>query len=64
MSTIEIKVPKADEYKIDDFLGNIIMYKVQDNWNYLHGVDLPLQDLKILEVKNLENEACLTIQVL
>jgi len=52
MSTIEIKVPKADEYKIDDFLGNIIMYKVQDNWNYLH------------EVKNLENESCPTIQVL
>lgn len=64
MSTIEIKVPKADEYKIDDFLGNIIMYKIQDNWNYLHGVDLPQNNLKIADVQNKENEIWLTIEIL
>jgi hypothetical protein len=64
MRTIEVKVPIAEEYRIDDFLGNILMYKIENNWNYLHSVDLPTQDLKIVEVKNLEYEACLTIQVL
>jgi hypothetical protein len=64
MKTIEVKVPIAEEYRIDDFLGNILMYKIENNWNYLHGVDLPTQDLKILEVKKLETESCLTIQVL
>jgi len=64
MRTIEIKAPKAEEYQIDNFLGNIIMYKVENNWKYIHGVELPVDELKIIEVKNLENEACLTIQIL
>jgi hypothetical protein len=40
------------------------MYKVENNWEYLHGIELPVDDLRIIEVKNLENEACLTIQIL
>jgi hypothetical protein len=64
MRTIEVKVPKAEEYQIDNFLVNIIMYKVENNWEYLHGIELPVDDLRIIEVKNLENEACLTIQIL
>jgi len=61
---LEIKVPEADDYQIDDFLGNIIMYKIQDNWNYLYGIQLPTDQLKIIEVKKLQNESCLIIQIL
>ena len=64
MKTFEVIVPKADEYQIDDFLGNILMYKINDDWKYLHKIALPENNLKIIEVKNLENEACLTIQIL
>jgi hypothetical protein len=63
MSTIEIKVPKADEYRIDNFLG-ILMYKIENDWKYLHNIELPVNELKIIEFKNLENESCLTIQIL
>lgn len=61
---LEIKVPEADDYQIDDFLGNIIMYKINNTWNYLYGIQLPTDQLKIIEVKKLQNESCLIIQIL
>lgn len=61
---LEIKVPEADAYQIDDFLGNIIMYKINNTWNYLYGIQLPTDQLKIIEVKKLQNESCLIIQIL
>jgi hypothetical protein len=64
MRTFEVMVPKADEYQIDDFLGNILMYKIENDWKYLHNIELPVNELKIIEFKNLENESCLTIQIL
>lgn len=64
MKFIEVIAPLAEEYQIDDFLGNILMFKIGEDWNYLHSVELPHNDLKIIEVKKLEDKACLTIQIL
>jgi hypothetical protein len=53
MRTIEVIAPLAEDYQIDDFLGNCIQYKIN-----------PPNDLKIIEIKKGESEACLTIQIL
>jgi len=64
VKTIEVNVPNAEDYQIDTFLGNIIMYKISEEWNYLHNVELPYNELKIIEVKKIENKTCLIIQIL
>lgn len=64
MKTIEVDVPNAEDYQIDTFLGNIIMYKISEEWNYLHNVELPYNELKIIEVKKIENKTWLIIQIL
>ena len=64
MRTIEVTVPKAEDYQIDDFLGNILIYKIGEKWNYLPNVKLPHNELKIIEVKKLKDKTCLIIQIL
>jgi len=64
VKTIEVDVPNAEDYQIDTFLGNIIMYKISEEWNYLHNVELPHNELKIIEVKKIENKTWLIIQIL
>lgn len=64
MKTIEVIVPQAEDYQIDTFLGNILMYKIGEEWNYLPNIELPHNDLKIIEVKKLEDKKCLIIQIL
>jgi len=64
MRTLEVDVPDADDYQIDGFLGNIIMYKIRNDWNYLHNVELPHNELKIIEVKKSKERTWLVIQIL
>lgn len=64
MRTMEVTVPLAEDYQIDDFLANTLQYKIDENWIYLTSLKLPPNDLKIIEIKKGESEACLTIQIL
>jgi len=64
MRTIEVTVPLAEDYQIDDFLANTLQYKIDENWIYLTSLELPPNDLKIIEIKKGESESCLTIQIL
>jgi hypothetical protein len=64
MKTIEVAVPLAEDYQIDDFLTNTLQYKINQKWIYLTSLELPTNDLKIIEIKKGESEACLTIQIL
>ncbi len=63
MKFLEVEVPNADEYQIDNFLGNIIQYKVNDEWNYLHSIELPANDLQINEIKKCDNRTWLKIKI-
>ena len=62
MRTMEVTVPLAEDYQIDDFLTNTLQYKIDENWIYLTSLELPPNDLK--EIKKGESESCLTIQIL
>ena len=64
MRTMEVTVPLAEDYQIDDFLANTLQYKIDENWIYLTSLELPPNDLKIIEIKKGESESCLTIQIL
>ena len=64
MRTMEVTVPLAEDYQIDDFLTNTLQYKIDENWIYLTSLELPPNDLKIIEIKKGESESCLTIQIL
>jgi len=64
MRTMEVTVPLAEDYQIDDFLANTLQYKIDENWIYLTSLKLPPNDLKIIEIKKGESESCLTIQIL
>lgn len=64
MRTIEVTVTLAEDYQIDDFLANTLQYKIDENWIYLTSLELPPNDLKIIEIKKGESESCLTIQIL
>jgi len=64
MKFIEVIAPLAEEYAIDDFLGNSLQVRINGKWKYLTNIDLPPMNLKIIEVKKLEDKACLTIQIL
>jgi len=64
MRTIEVIAPLAEDYQIDDFLTNTLQYKINQKWIYLNSLELPPNDLKIIEIKKGESEACLTIQIL
>ena len=61
---MEVTVPLAEDYQIDDFLANTLQYKIDENWIYLTSLELPPNDLKIIEIKKGESESCLTIQIL
>lgn len=63
MKTIEVAVPLAEDYQIDDFLTNTLQYKINQKWIYLTSLELPPNDLKIIEIKKGKSEACLTIQM-
>lgn len=47
MRTMEVTVPLAEDYQIDDFLANTLQYKIDENWIYLTSLKLPPNDLKI-----------------
>jgi len=63
MKFLEVEVPNADEYQIDNFLGNIIQYKINEEWHYFTQVELPVNNLVISEVKKSEDKTWLKIQV-
>lgn len=46
-----VEVPKeSTEYDIDDFLGNCLQYKINDEWRYDTSIKLPIKDLEIIGV--------------
>jgi hypothetical protein len=48
-----VEVPKeSTEYRIDDFLGNILQYKIGEEWIYETTLKLPRNDIEILGVVN------------
>ena len=63
MKTIEIEVPNADEYQIDDFLENILQYKVDGKWVYDKTIKLPNNNLKIEGIKKCDNRTWITILI-
>ena len=63
MRFIEVEVPNAEEYQIDNFLGNIIQYKIDGNWFYERKTELPPDNLEISEVKKCNNKTWLKIRV-
>ena len=63
MKTIEIEVPNAEEYQIDNFLGNILQYKIDDNWIYDSSIKLPVDNLEIIDIKKCNNRTWLKISL-
>jgi hypothetical protein len=44
-----VEVPKeSTDHDIDDFLGNIIQYKINGEWKYDYDNDLPTGQLKVI----------------
>jgi len=64
MKTIEIEVPNAEEYQIDDFLENVLQYKIDGKWIYDKSIKLPLDNLKIKYIKKCDNRTWITISIL
>ena len=50
-----VEVPKeSTDHEIDDFLGNIIQYKINGEWKYDYDNDLPRCELKLIGLANYE----------
>ena len=50
-----INVPKnSSDYDIDDFLGNSLQYKLDGEWIYDTSVKLPINNLEVLGVLNID----------
>jgi hypothetical protein len=48
-----VEVPKeSTDHDIDDFLGNMIQYKINGEWKYDYDNDLPRCELKLIGLAN------------
>lgn len=49
---IIVEVPiESTDYNIDDFLGNVIRYKIDGEWIYDTNIKLPICNLEIIGIR-------------
>ena len=61
---VTIEVPKeSEDWRVDDFLGNCLQYKIKENWYYEPSISLPFGDLEVIGLIE-QTSDCKKIEIL